>query len=144
MDLIEILKGNIGCQLYSPICGECTLLGIEQDDTCPIRPIRVEANNRNDDIYSFTKEGKYYNNVGGECLLFPSKNNRDWSTFPKHKLKPFDKVLVRDNDNQCWIANLFSNYANGRFVCVSCAWDQCIPFEGNENLLGTSDKPKEE
>lgn len=39
----------------------------------------------------------------GECVLFPSKENRNWSTYnPKfniNTLEPFDKVLVRDTNN---------------------------------------------
>lgn len=61
--------------------------------------------------------------------------------------KPFDKVLVRDNDKYIWSVELFSFYRNKHgypFRCVSNAYSQCIPFEGNEHLLGTTDMPSEE
>lgn len=58
---------------------------------------------------------------------------------PKVELKPFDKVLVRDSKSDYWRANLFSNINNeGRYRCVSATWTYCIPYEGNESLLGTT------
>lgn len=58
---------------------------------------------------------------------------------PKVVFKPFDKVLVRDNKSDSWRANLFSNIKNdGRYRCMSATWTYCIPYEGNESLLGTT------
>ncbi len=57
--------------------------------------------------------------------------------------KPFDKVLVRDGDDTKWRCNWFSHYSGDggvyRFVTTKCGYAQCIPFEGNEHLLGTTD-----
>jgi hypothetical protein len=57
--------------------------------------------------------------------------------------KPFDKVLVRDSDGEKWRCNWFSHYSGEggvyRFVTTKCGYAQCIPFEGNEHLLGTTD-----
>lgn len=58
------------------------------------------------------------------------------------KFKPFDKVLVRDTHERPWLASLFSNYNNNstsyKFTCVSNgSYRYCIPYEGNEHLLGT-------
>ena len=57
--------------------------------------------------------------------------------------QPFDKVLVRDTENEKWVASLFSNFEYGnfphKFVCIDTCYTQCIPFEGNEHLLGTTD-----
>ena len=63
-----------------------------------------------------------------------------------HEFKPFDKVLVRDKDDEEWRTEIFSNYyktVNGDpfYRCLVAAWEQCIPYEGNESLLGTSNKP---
>lgn len=77
-------------------------------------------------------------------MLFPSKKNRDWSTFkiPKkeYEFKPFDKVLVRDRDNDVWQINLFAHTVIGdyKYQTMTGGWKQCIPFENNEHLLGTS------
>lgn len=54
--------------------------------------------------------------------------------------KPFDKVLIRVGNNSKWTCDFFSYYHNGCFHCVGTDdWSQCIPFEGNETLLGTTD-----
>ena len=63
------------------------------------------------------------------------------------ELKPFDKVLVRDIDTDVWDADIYSRYNenNSYCYCYVCsggnAWKQCIPYEGNEHLLGTCEKP---
>lgn len=58
---------------------------------------------------------------------------------PKVELKPFDKVLVRDHKSDNWRANLFSHIdKNGCHYCVWDSWHYCIPYEGNEHLLGTT------
>jgi hypothetical protein len=62
---------------------------------------------------------------------------------PKVELKPFDKVLVRDNKLEYWRANLFSHIDKyGCHYCVWSCWNYCIPYEGNEHLLGTTNDPK--
>lgn len=55
------------------------------------------------------------------------------------RFKPFDKVLVRDLENQKWRCNIYSHYKEGSFpyVCVDNEYRFCIPYEGNEHLLGT-------
>jgi hypothetical protein len=54
-------------------------------------------------------------------------------------LKPFDKVLARDTDNSMWTAALFSHLRGMTFYTVGGWYNQCIPFEGNQHLLGTTD-----
>lgn len=61
---------------------------------------------------------------------------------PKIELKPFDKVLVRNRNTQRWHADLFgfkSDGVNAFYHCVSSSWNFCIPYIGNESLLGTTD-----
>lgn len=56
----------------------------------------------------------------------------------KCELKPFDKVLCRAAGS-FWVADLFSHIReNGEFVCIGAIWKHCIPYEGNEHLLGTN------
>ena len=58
---------------------------------------------------------------------------------PKVELKPFDKVLVRDFEDQAWQVSLFSyKDSDSYYCCNGCAWNQCIPYIGNESLLGTT------
>lgn len=57
-------------------------------------------------------------------------------------LKPFDKVLVRDNDKQEWVISFFS-HCNGlelyKYSCINgSGYVYCIPYEHNEHLLGTT------
>ena len=61
---------------------------------------------------------------------------------PKVELNPFDNVLVRHQKTEEWRANIFSHtdktdeYLD--YVCVNGRWEFCIPYEGNESLLGTT------
>lgn len=58
---------------------------------------------------------------------------------PKVELKPFDKVLIRDDEDHPWRVSLFGyKDANSYYCCNGCTWNQCIPYEGNEHLLGTT------
>lgn len=61
------------------------------------------------------------------------------------EFKPLDRILVRNSNVDCWVASLFSYIKDGdfKFVGFGSCWRQCIPFEGNEHLLGTSDSPNE-
>ena len=56
--------------------------------------------------------------------------------------KPFDKVLVRDANNDIWVASMYGNYStdDNWFICVGNDWQQCIPYNGDtKHLLGTTD-----
>ena len=58
---------------------------------------------------------------------------------PKVELKPFDKVLVRDSKSDKWRANLLGYIDKDEYYhCVYANWVYCIPYEGNEHLLGTT------
>ena len=58
---------------------------------------------------------------------------------PKVELKPFDKVLVRDFSRDKWSISFFSFKKEDLYVCLNhCSWNQCIPYIGNESLLGTT------
>jgi hypothetical protein len=64
--------------------------------------------------------------------------------FDINMLKPFDRVLVRDNDGQRWTGDLFLyKTVSSSYEGVHCLWNQCIPYEGNETLLGTTKQPDE-
>lgn len=62
---------------------------------------------------------------------------------PECPFKPFDKVLVRDYEGQTWNANYFSYYRENNkdflYACMNNPYRYCIPYEGNEHLLGTTD-----
>ena len=75
------------------------------------------------------------------ALPFISQNEYELvpNKFDISNLKPFDKVLVRDFDNETWEINFFSRLLDGKhFKCFELSYVQCIPYEGNEHLLGTT------
>lgn len=149
-NLVEILKDcPVGTILYSVIHGEVTLNYVDTEDVN--YPISV---NWGDGTASFTRDGRYAIKSDGECILFPSKNQRDWSKFKVfvkkfdyNTLQPFDKVLVRDGEGEgeCdyWRCGLFSCMLSDGMLC-ECRWDQGIPYnEETKHLLGTNNMPDE-
>ena len=152
IDLTQILKDcPKGFKLYSANYGEVKFSHIIESSDYPIIV-------RTDDglCQSITKYGMTL--IGfedkGECTLFPSNEQRDWSKFtaPWYKkerfdpktLKPFDKVLVRDDAIHTWKCNLFSNIIkNGSYPykCVGNAYTYCIPYnDDTKHLVGTSEE----
>lgn len=64
----------------------------------------------------------------------------------KHEFKPFDRVLVRNKDTEKWFPAIYTHMHNdisGEFYALvgNQYATQCIPYEGNEHLVGTTDKP---
>ena len=85
-----------------------------------------------------------------QIILFDAlaKENKAWDAEniqivdlkQKVELKPFDKVLVRNDKEDQWSANIFSyQVRDNMYYCLGeCYWRYCIPYEGNEHLLGTT------
>lgn len=64
---------------------------------------------------------------------------------PKYEFKPFDKVLVRRTNQERWKVHLFSRESveDNKYECLGgVGFSQCIPYEGNEHLLGTDKNSK--
>lgn len=97
-------------------------------------------NAREDVMYVYNQNGKVQLSFGwqrGYDLVLEVPDNEP-------QFKPFDKVLVRDSNNQTWRCAIFSHKLDeGHFIASTNCWLQCIPYEGNEYLVGTTDKPKE-
>ena len=79
----------------------------------------------------------------GEAITFQEaytiweKSKKQGKSQPS--FKPFDKVLVRDSKSDNWRANLFGYIGkDGYYRCVYANWAYCIPYAGNEHLLGTT------
>ena len=157
LDLTKILKDcPEDTKLYSPIFGVVELVKVHNDGDYPIE-VRLSDNA----LDSFTKDGRIFAEHDGECMLFPSKDQRDWSKFKVEKpkkpkfdpktLQAFDKVLVRLTKDGVWNATLFSHYDKevnwGCYPCVttSCkSYSKCIPYNNEtKHLLGTSDEAPE-
>lgn len=147
INLIEKLKDcPEGTKLYSPVFGEVEFIKIVEGR---YYPIKIKFNQDDDSkITSLTAEGKLLALEQGECVLFPSKDNRDWNKFnlPTNTLKPFDKVLCRLFSSDKWNCDYFSHYnENGlhHYYCIGGHYKYCIPYEGNEHLLNTTNTPKD-
>lgn len=143
MNILEIIRKAPEDHVYY-----CTLVGevtVEIDDTSsyPIKCINLSRFSISE--VSCTREGHYYKDGDGECILFPSKDQRDWKVFEEsldeiNQFKPFDKVLCRDFSNEVWKPDFFFRYMKSnstyKYHCVFSNWLQCIPYEGNEDKVG--------
>ena len=150
INLVEILKNAPkGTKLWSPVCGECEIMEVgEYDNDYPI--VCMTKSDVGSATYAtFTANGEFCSAYANkECVLFPSKENRDWQKFEipkKHKrFEPFQKVLSITDDyrgSKIWAADLFSHYDENLelYYLVSGYYtyeDKIIPYEGNEDLLG--------
>lgn len=156
LDLVKILKDcPKGAKLYSPICGEVYFCKINDNDS--VYPILVNIpNGFSCSMFSFTKEGrlkKRFNN--GECMLFPSNEQRDWSEFkPNTKYDPktlqsFDKVLIFNHVTSRWNCDFYSYKSEKKderfpFVCIGDFADIIIPYnEETKHLVGTDEEAPE-
>ena len=150
LNLVEILNDcPKGTRLYSPVFGEVEFESINDI----IEPIVVTTNIGNTEC--FTADGKMYTYYNGECLLFPSKEQRDWSKFKPKKpkfdpntLKPFDKVLVKYLEDDYWTCDLFSNITKEGEIhpclCISGVYKYCIPYnDDTKHLLTTNEEAPE-
>lgn len=146
LNLVEILKDcPKGTKLYLTTLGEVEFCQIDSG----ILPIRIKHKEVGD--VCLTQEGKAYKTFGGECILFPSRGQRDWSKFKLKKdkfdpktLKPFDKVLVKDRIGECyhWLSTFFSYYDESESLypcrCAGAPFSVCIPYnEETKHLVGT-------
>ena len=148
LNLIEMLKNcPKGTKLYSPLCGEVALDSVVDEDHM-YYPIKV---NRDGLQLTFARDGRFHRKFNGECMLFPSKNQRDWSKFiaPIEKfdystLNPFDKILVRGYDSDKWMCSLFSFMTETEMYCIAGGWHQGIPYnDETKHLVGSTDTPDE-
>ena len=162
LDLEKILEGcSEGTEFYSPLFGELKLKCIYNSHS--IEMVCVKMNRR----YRFNRAGKYemiemrcsdsWGNYyySDECLLFPSKDQRDWSKFerfwdkPKKErfdpktFKPFDKVLgFYEVEGGSWECALFSHLTEKEHsvICTGIIYNKCIPYnEDTKHLVGTNE-----
>ena len=221
-NLAKILKYYPkGTKLYSPIYGEVLLDSVQSKSIYTL----AKTNNGATLVVEFNHLGRlYYEFSNSECVLFPSKDQRDWDKFriPAKKgdimmfydksavfmidamtdnyvtiiayvdkysifrtggrillnyipasedmkkkffdamdkagytwdgetlkkkepqFKPFEKVLVRDSESDKWRCALYSHFEpNGiyHYGTIIGMYAMCIPFEGNEHLVGTTKNP---
>ena len=147
IDLTIILDGcPEGTVFYSSIYDEVKFLHIDKSLKCPIVVIYDY------DHYSFFSKDARLIQGRGECTLFPSKDQRDWSKFvrfwdkPKKEkfdpntLQPFDKVLVRADDGHTWrcgfVSHIVSDDFDKELVCTSDGLSvRCVPYNDETKYL---------
>lgn len=229
LNIAEILKNKPrGTKLYSMIHGKCSFEAVT-DEIFKINFCTSKFGLTQSGECTLIKFGNIYD--GGECIIFPSKEMRDWNKFawqkgdilvnennahiifekftddtyttfigrhylnknyknyvpgrytcvtqhfhieesnaaqiyiynieekiggkldlkileiekPKCEFKTFDKVLGRNEKDDVWEADLFSHYREESqypFRCIGFSRKYCIPYEGNEHLLGTRNNPE--
>ena len=157
IDLTKILENcPEGTIFWSDNYGEVQFKCIVKSYNYPINyPILVKRTDGHNVYY--TKEGWWDMYFPASCLLWPSKDCRDWSKFtaPWYKkekfdpktLKPFDKVLVRDDNKDRWFCEFFSHNIGVnvfRYICISGGYKQCIPYnDDTKHLVGTKEEAPE-
>lgn len=124
-------------EFYSPIYGVVRFVCIDSLN-------RIICRDERDTKFEVRSDGHIYNYDGGECILFPSKGQRDWSKFNKFdptELKPFDKMLVKEQTK--WDIEFFGYYDKEQKTIAGMSEDYtcyAIPFnENTEHLLSTSE-----
>lgn len=138
INIVEILKDKPqGTKLYSSACGKCRL-GEVDDESFKISFYNSRFGFMNDGEWYLDKNGKLYDD--GECVVFPSKEMRDWGKFA---WKMGDVLVNKDGD----VHIIFERFADDTycsFVGKYYLWrenNDTEHFYKNERLL-TSDFQK--
>lgn len=153
IDLTKILKNcPEGTEFWSDNVGKVQFLHVNECFDQPILVRRADGF-----IISYTKEGWQNISFPGSCLLWPSKDYRDWSKFsaPWYKkekfdpetLKPYDKVLVKDYLDDGWKVDFYSHKDTSmtyHYRCIGETYRCCIPYnDDTKHLVGTNDEVPE-
>lgn len=167
IDLTQILKDcPKGWKFYSSIHGELLFSWIYVSSSASqitfIDPNTTSMTDSTTPItVNFYRDGRYFPNQG-ECTIFPSKDQRDWSKFTApwynheekketarfdpNTLNAFDRVIVRKASVLYWSCDLFSyNYidfnGDNKSVCIGDNYCYCIPYnDDTKHLVGTRDE----
>ena len=160
IDLTKILKDcPKGWKLYSSVYGELIYNHMYVSSSASkiyfTHPNRRSILDGTAITIEYSWDGRLSHGEG-ECTLFPSKDQRDWSKFtaPWYKkerfdpktLQPFDKVLVKIGS--FWQIELFShiwkNSIEYQYQCARSRYDICIPYnDDTKHLIGTTDEAPE-
>lgn len=164
----DILTSTKGCQFIydglitegamGSICGMTTYGDIEFDRCILWTDVYSEDKNRNvrkaiEEEKKFLAEKIIKAEDGRKINIikrYLSEYEYLLDEMPKHDFKPFERVLVRDEGDKEWHISLFAREIVGdsdglsyKYECSNgTLWDCCIPFEGNECLLGTAENPE--
>ena len=173
IDLTKILKDcPEGWKFYSSVYGEVEFLEVLHDSPVPLHErddeLRLQLINKHKyPIKLMADIGEYYVSRGGrhrysvgECTLFPSLEQRDWSKFTapwykKEKFDPttlnvFDKVLVKISNESynIWFADFVAEPAHVKnetpLILGAKEANMVIPYnDDTKHLVGTTGKAPE-
>lgn len=153
LDLTKILDGcPYGTEFYHSGYGKVWFIGINTELE---HPIHIRLSSRSYKDAWITSAGTLNKSYNGECLFFPSKEQRDWSKFERFwdkpkitkfdplKFQPFDKVLSKYYIDREWTCGILSHpYCHSGFngfIVNSNFVRYCIPYnEETKHLVGTS------
>ena len=139
INLCEILKDcPKGTKLWSPVWGDITFETIDAFDGL-VYVLKHKG------VHIILNNGKF--DADGECIIFPSKDQRDWSKFKApikrfnpEEFKPFDKVLLRIDERDIWQPDFFGYKDGDCITCVTYGNVRCIPYnEETKHLAGKRD-----
>ena len=150
LDLCEILKNCPQRETFwSPLLGDVKFYNVNQRDnviyvtTKALITWKINADGTItiDDITS------------EEVMLYPSREQRDWTKvkyepkkerFDPKTLKPFDRILTRDEHYEFWSCDIFSHISEDepfKYITISNSWKYCIPYnDDTKHLVGTKDE----
>ena len=153
IDLTKILENcPVGWEFWSDNYGKVRFKCINTSLELPVTVRRTDGYNA-----YYTEEGWYSSDFPASCLLWPSKDCRDWSKFtaPWYKkgkfdpktLKPFDRVIVRNFKTTKWRCEHFSYFDGSNYnPCIAscCSYAFCVPYnDDTKHLVGTTDEAPE-
>ena len=129
INIAELLKDcPKGMELYSPIFGELKFNEVNAINN------RILVVQQNDCIAEFESDGRLINCKNGECLLFPSKDQRDWSKFvPPCQFKDGD--VVAGENCVCSYITIFRKFIDD----TSFSHHVCLTSFGNFKVDDISD-----
>lgn len=112
MNIANLLKYcPKGTKLYSTIFGEVTFDRIDVNEEYPILVYKID-----DTHISFDEEGRYVKYYNSECVLFPSKDQRDWSKF-RLPLKRGDIMMKADGTIPFIASGEFYKDTSPKYIC---------------------------
>ena len=105
-----------GTKLYSPMCGEVELVRVDMGHHKFPIIVRVLDNEAPYSTETFTSEGKWCKTEQSECLLFPSKDNRDWNKF-RIPVKKGDIMMIPNSYHAFITTGEFTDNGSVMFIC---------------------------
>ena len=154
IDLTKILKNcPKGWEFYSPFMGDVKFYEVDQKVNTVVVILKSGG------LCDFNEDGtiELEGITSDEIMLYPSKDQRDWSKFtaPWYKkekfdpntLKTFDRVLTRHSWDEKWDINFYS-YTKPSwpfpYTCMDKSYKYCIPYnDDTKHLVGTTDEAPE-